>query len=222
MNTNVVERTLIYLQGKLKEDGVADSETQKKAMENKISFVEDSVYLNAIVKAGQTDNVELTDDRVDSEIGVTNLDKGKLPKFGYAAFTTIALRYGGSDTASAAAQAVNRKTKNYNECLYDFAGALRFPAEMLNASFEITDGNDKTIFRKTIREIALNGREAYKNGESLLELKIPRIFKAEEKIRFWIKMPKDVAVPGTVGPDGTGTRHYFQVQIPTIQTIAVV
>lgn len=223
LSTNVVERTLIYLQGKLQEEGFADAETKQKAIEKKIVYVEDSVYLNAIVRAGQTDTIELTDDTVDAQIGITNLDKGKLPKFGYAAFTDIILRYGGLDTADdVTTLGIARKRKNYNECLYDMAGTLRLSADFLQANLEIVDGNNNVIFRRVLRDMLLNGRESYKNNESKVELRIPRIFKAEEKLKFQIVMPKGVAAPGTVGEPGTGQVHYFQVYIPTIQTKATV
>lgn len=221
LNPNIVERTLAYLQAKLSDpqSAIADADTREKAVAGKIIYVEDSIYFNAVLVAGQTDRIELTDDRVDAEIGLTNLDKGKLPKFGYAAFTNVKLAWSaGTIPLTEAALLLARKDRNYNECLYDYAGALRVPTEILNGFFEIENGDGKVIFKRKVKELFMNGRELHANVDGNAQLLIPRIVKAEEKMKFFLNLPKGLTISGTPGAIGTGTRHYLNIEIPTVQT----
>ncbi len=177
-----------------------DSETQNAIREGRKEFITADFYIRKKVAgfAGIIDLIQPTDDK---KVGVTNLDKGKLPLQGsYMAVVCIGLSYGFSNAQIAPIASELRYASS------EYLNNL--PVKLVNSEFKLLV-QDKPLLNARTKKFFANAYADYgveANDENAVLLSTPKLIDSNKAIKAQLEFAED-----TLGaPAG---QHFIEVRI---------
>lgn len=197
-NAGLLSPAAAYLMLKL---GEVDTDTAAKLAAGVLEIADaEVIHTFSVTAVTQTGTVNVLNNNItsiDKAIGVTDFDKGQLPKNSYLAVSRVILDY------SAAAASYAPLTSVFSPAKFDIAGAARHPAGILNGKL-IVYSNNKPLFEMPVDSLVLNGRE-FTGAETVRELAVPKIIPGGTDIKI------ELIMAGATG--GTsGHFHHFKVR----------
>lgn len=200
----LISKAGAYLMSKLNKLSQA---TEQKLASGQIE-VRDTTFLHTFsVAVAASGTVNVMDNSVGIQQGVSDFDKGKTDKDTYIAIEQIGLEYGG------AAAAYAPKTKVFSPFVYDISGVAVVPAAVLNGRF-ILYANNKPVVELPVSEMMVKGRE-YQGSEQVKELGTPKIIPGDTQLKAEIVLASGEAVSGT-----PTHFHHFRVNFRGAGTFA--
>lgn len=192
-------RELAYLELQAQKGEIAP-ETISAIKNEKLILEDEPLYVRKQITGGG--EIELLTANLDESVGITNIDKRKLPKFVNYIFD--ALQFGYAKAATTTKTAVN--------VVYDSIIA-NVPVALQHANLVIKQ-NDNPIFTMPIKQLLQQEKLRIAEGDAGYQLKSMRHIKEEVPFQISIKFPDGVTLPPEAGADD----HFVEVWIKGVRT----
>lgn len=196
MRKPLKSRELAYLELQA-EQGEVSRETIEAIKGKKLIMEDEPLYVRSKITGGG--EIELLTANLDESVGITNIDKKKLPKFVNFIINAVQVAYATAPTGTETAVSV----------VYDSIIA-NVPVELQHANI-IVKQNDNPILTMPVKQLLQQEKSRDFEGDAGYELKSLRYIKEEVPFQISIKFPDGVALPG-------GVDHFIEVHLKGTRT----
>ncbi len=175
------------------------SETKTAIKEKRIWLEDEPLYVRAKIAGGG--EIELLTANLDESVGVTNIDKRKLPKFVNFVLSRLSFGYGSSAVANNTVAVDATYSNLIGDC----------PVQLRHANLIIKQ-NDNPIITMPISQLLQQEKVREANGEAGYELDYMRLIKEDVPFQISIKFPEGKALEGVVN------HHFVEVFLKGART----
>jgi hypothetical protein len=173
------------------------AETKTAIGSERMMLEDEPLYIRKQISGGG--EIELLTSNLNESVGVTNIDKKKLPK--YVNFILSGIQFSYATAASGTKTAVQVV---YSSLIADC------PVQLQHANLIIKQ-NDNPIVTMPIKELLQQEKIRGSEGDNGYEFKYMRLIKEEVPFQISIKFPDDEVLPG-------GVDHFAEVRIKGTRT----
>lgn len=197
MKKNLGTRALAYLKEFASEE--LDAETKKAIADKRIILEDEPLYVRKKIAGGG--EIELLTADLDQSVGITNIDKKKLPNFVYFVLEAIQFGYGFSAVAN-----------NDTAIEPQYASLITGVPVALQHADLIIKQNDVPLITLPIKQLLSQEKLRAFEGDAGYQIDYLRLIKPNVPIQISIKFPEGQVLEGVVN------HHFVEVFLKGTRT----